>query len=1034
MLISDLSVKNPVFAWMVMAGVALFGTIAYFSLGISQMPDVDNPTLSISASWEGASPEIIEKEVTDVIEEAVLGVEGVDEMTSTSSRGNCRVNIQFDINVNIDVALQEVQARLARAQHDMPQDVELPTINKSNPEDMPILWLSLAADMPQRQLMEYARDYIKEKFSSVKGVSEIMLGGYVEPAVRVWVSPSKMKALEITPEDVVSSIQQGHKEYPAGYVDDGKKEINIRVYGEAGGIEEIRNLILTRKGSSMWKALKIKDVAEVEDGLEDVRNISRSQNKATIGIGIRKQRGVNAVEVAKLVKKKAAAISKNFPKGMELGVRFDTTKFIEESSNEMLFIIILSILLTSLVCWLFLGSLRASSSVLLTIPMSVLGTFFIMRLFNFTLNTFTLLALTLVIGIVVDDAIMVIENITRHAENGESRVRAALRGSREIAFAAMAATVAILAIFIPVIFMEGVIGRYFFQFGITISAAVAISLLGALTVTPMMASQFMKQGGESKGKYFEEKFMVPWTKTYASFLAKCLKNRWKVVISAMVLFMVSLVIGGFVKREFVPQQDQGRLNINIQMAPGVSLEATDEMMKKAEAIVAAMPETLEYFSRISGNSGGMFLTLKDKKIRPRNPEKKRKLKQPEIMQYIRAELKKIPGVRNVNVQDMSFSGLGGGRSRPVEIIIKGKDWDTLAALGTKVADEFEKTGKMADAESNYKPGLTELQIIPDRKKAYERGVAITSIGAAVNAFYGGVRAAKYTSGGKRYDIIVQLRPEERKNIAIMKDILIRNSRGELIKLGSLAEFKEQPALLSITRQDRQRAIRVSANLAPGASQGEAMDAASKVAKGLMPDGYAFEFSGASKSFKEGFGGLWIALILGIIVAYMILGVQFNSFAHPVSVLMALPFSVTGALIALALTGNTLNMYSMIGLILLMGIVKKNSIILVDFTNKQREAGLSLEKALMKACPIRLRPILMTSVSTIAAAVPPLLSIGPGNETRVPMAVVVIGGVLVSTLLTLFVVPCVYSLMSPLESRKHIEEANEAIKELGQEHK
>ncbi len=1024
MTLSDISIKNPAFAWVVLAITIIFGAIAYSSIGVSQLPSADSPTLSISVNWSGAAPEVMEKQVTDVIEEAVMGAEGVEEISSSSSRGSTRVNVQFNLDRDIDAALQDMQSRISAVQRRLPDDIEPPVISKSNADDMPIMWVALTGNRDIKYLSEYVTENIKDKLSTVPGVSEIFIGGLVNPAMRVWLKPDSMKKYETTYEDIVSAISQGHKESAAGYIDDGRNETNIRIYAEANSAEELSKIVIPSRAMGI---VKLGDVAETEDGTTDIRRVARTQGVNAVGLGIRKQRGVNSVEVAKGIKKKMKEISKTLPEGLDFRVRFDSTKYIEESTKEMTFVMILSVILTSLVCWWFLGTLSSALSVFLTIPLSVMGTFFFMNVFGFTLNSFTLLALTLVIGIVVDDAIMVIENISRHKEAGENRVRASFRGSREITFAAMAATVAILAIFIPVIFMKGVIGRYFFEFGVTISVAVALSLLGALTVTPMMTSNYMKE--EKKEENKKVSFMNSLAASYKNLLSVCLQHRLIVIASALIFFGISLFAVGFIKKEIVPSQDQGTISISIQAKPGTALAATDKMMSEAEKKLSGLDFVDGYFCSFGAGSGNFFVNIKDKKKRPKDKKTGAPIKQEDMIAVLRKTLKEIPGVIRVNVQDMSLQGLGAGRSSPVEMNIKGPDWEKLALYSNEIREKLEASGKMTDADTNYKTGISELRIIPDRKKAASRGVSMSSIGNAVAAWYGGVNAGLFTRGGRRYDIIVQLKPEDRAKVDTLKKIMIRNSSGELIPLSEVVSFKEEKTVTAVNRMDRQRTVKVTANVAKGSSQKEAADLAMKIAKDTLPEGYTAEAGGATKTFADSFSGLLFALFLGIIVAYMVLAVQFNSFVHPVSVLMALPFAATGALLALLITGNTINFYSMIGILLLMGIVKKNSILLVDFTNARRLQGMGVNEALLEACPVRLRPILMTSVSTISAAVPPALALGPGAETRIPMSITIIGGVFVSTLLTLFVVPCVYSILSRFENARHMEAVRAADCEL-----
>jgi HAE1 family hydrophobic/amphiphilic exporter-1 len=1035
MTLSDISIKNPVLAWMILIGTVVFGAIAYTGLGVSQMPDVNFPVLTVSIPWTGAAPDVVETSVTDVVEQAVMGVEGVIEMTSTSSRGRSNITIQFDLGTDVDTALQQVQSKLSSVSRDLPYDIDPPEITKSNPDDTPIIWLAYSGNRPTRFMMEYVKDHLNDQFASIPGVASVSLGGYLEPSLRVWLNPDKMKAKELTSDDVVAAIQAGHNEMPAGTIDNNIKEVSMRVLGEAGTAEEFSKIIIpSRKGVTIWQPFKIEDVARVEDGLEDAKRFARTPDGLAVGLGILKQPGSNAVDIAHRIKAKVKEMQKILPQGTTLEVRFDSTKFVEDSAADMNFIIFLSVILTALVCWLFLGSFGTALNVSLTIPMALFGTFFVIKMMGFTLNTFTFLGLSLVIGIVVDDAIMVVENISRHRELGEGKIKAALVGSREITFAALAATIAILAIFLPVIFMQGVIGKYFFQFGITISAAVALSLLGALTITPMYSSQYLKEHVAGKKTPFMEKAMDNLREGYVKFLKVCLANRWKVIGVSISLFILSLLLFGTVKKEFVPSQDQARLSISMATAPGTAIAVTDEVFKQAETIASKRPDVDSFFSVIgTGDSskGSLNLTLKDKSKRPADKEKGRVLTQQEIGDQLRRAFKKIPGVSTVNIIDLSLTGFTAKRSSPVDFMLVGPDWGKLADYSGTMVKEMENTGLMVDADTDYKEGVTEALIMPDRTKAALRSVSMQTIGNALSAMYGGIKAGKFTGNGKRYDVMVMLEEKNRNQMQDIQKMLVRNDQGVLIRLSDVIKVVEKPAVSSITRENRERAIHVFANVTTGKAQGDAMKAVEDIGKKILPDGYRIVFTGGSASFKDSFNSLYIALILGIFVAYMVLGTQFNSFVHPLSVLLALPFSLTGAFLALAISGKSLNIYSAIGIILLMGIVKKNSILLVDFTNQRREAGRNVYDALVEACPIRLRPIVMTSAATIAAAIPPALALGPGAETRVPMAVVVIGGVIFSTFFTLFVVPCAYSLLSNLENKQHMIDVHSAMGELAE---
>jgi HAE1 family hydrophobic/amphiphilic exporter-1 len=1033
MTLSDTAIKNSVFAWMLLLGIIVFGAISFRSLGRSLLPDVDFPVLNITLTWQGAAPDVMETEIVDIVEEAIAGVQGVQEITSSSQRGIAQITVQFSLDKDIDVAVQEVQTHIAAEQRFLPTDMDPPIILKSNPDDTPIIWLSLTGNVPPRELMEYTNNILKDQFTVIDGVSEVLLGGYLMPALRVWMDPDKMKAREITAEDVVLAIQNEHYEVPAGFIDTRKKTINIRVLGEAADVKEFSSMIIPiRRNVPIYRNFRIKDVATVEEGMQDVNALADSNGTLAVGLGIKKQPGSNAVEVAHRVKEKLAEVQKYLPSEYRLGIRFDTTTFIEDNANDMNFIIILSIMLTALVCWIFLGSIGTAFNVFLTIPMAVFGTFFVIKLFGFTLNTFTYLGLSLVIGIVVDDAIMMVENISRHRESGEPRLLSAVVGAREITFAAIAASIAIVAIFAPVIFMQGVIGRYFYQFGITISAAVLISLLGALTVTPMYCSQFLPEPGKGKKKPFMENFMDKFKDGYRKFLSFCLDNRWKVLLIATAVFISSLSLIFVIKKEFVPAQDQGRIAINISTPPGSSIYYTQTVMRECEKILQSHPEVDAFFAPAGfggPNYAAMFVSLKDKSKRPRDPVKKRALRQDEIMNILRKQMRAVPGVTTFNIQDLSLSGFTAKRGYPVEFTLIGSDWDKLAQLSRAMLDEMNRSGVMIDCDSDYQPGVIEAQVFPDREKAAKYGVSVESIGFIIDALFGSYIAGKYTKGDKRYDILVELQEDKKADLGVIPRMWVRNINGEVVKLADVVKIVQKPTVVSITRENRERAVRIFSNVPTGKSQGEALTAVEKIAKKVLPEGYRIVFTGGSQSFRDSFSSLYVAMILGIFVAYMVLGIQFNSFVHPFVVLLALPFSISGAFAALLATGKTINIYSIIGMILLMGIVKKNSILLVDFTNQRRRHGMNVREALLDACPVRLRPIIMTSMATIAAAVPPALSIGQGSESRVPMAIVVIGGVIFSTLLTLLVVPCAYSLMSGLERKGQAAEAGKVIEKV-----
>lgn len=1039
MTLSDISIKNPVFAWMLMLGLILFGGISFTRMGISQLPDVDFPVLTVRVTWPGASPDTMETAVADVLENAMMSIAGIRNVSSVSQEGLTTITIEFELNRDIDAAMQEVQTKIFQAQRNLPTDIDPPIISKSNPEDQPIMFTALTGTATLREMMLFARDHLKDTLATIEGVGDIRMGGFVEPNMRIWLDNKKMSEREITVEDIIATIKGQHVLTPSGYMDNGPKEVNVRVISEARTEEDFRNLIIaSRRGEPIWIPLKLGDVAEVEEGLDDVRRISRLNGERAVGLGIIKQRGSNAVAVGRLVKERIASLGNMIPDSMRMGIIWDSTRFIEDSTNELLFTVVMSVLLTSFVCWLFLGSMSSAINVILAIPTSLVGAFTVLYFFGFTLNTFTLLALSLSIGIVVDDAIMVMENIVRHHEEGMPRVTAAIVGAREITAAAAAASIAILAIFMPVIFMEGIIGKFFFQFGVTISVAVLLSLLEALTLAPMRCSQMLTVKSETRVGAFMDGLMDSLSASYGAVLAWCLGNRWKVIGISFAVFFASLLLILGIPREFVPPQDQSRFMVNIQTPLGSSIEHTDSLFKKAEDIIRSRPEVQACFSIVGGFQGGLVnqgtisVTMKEPDNRPVKEPFTRRPRQQEFMGFIRDQIKKIPGIYRVTVMDLSLTGFSAKRGFPVQFSVQGPDWEKLAQHNQKFMERLNASGLVTDVDTDYTLGMPEIKVTPDRKKAAARGVTITNLATTISAAVGSLRVGKYTDqSGHRDDIRIKLLDKYNRESGDISRITVRNIHAELVPLAAIVSLKEDPSLLTITRYNRERAISIFANIVPGKSQSDVIDYIEETAASILPQGYHIEFSGSSQTYQESFRSLVIALILGIFVAYMVLGSQFNSFIHPFTVLLALPFSVTGAFLAMKLTGVTLNIYSMIGLLLLMGIVKKNSILLVDFTNKRRLTGQEVREALLGACPLRLRPIIMTSMATMAGALPAALSVGPGSETIRPMAVVVIGGVFFSTMLTLFVVPCAYSLLSRFESSRHRHDLKKALITLGE---
>lgn len=1003
-----------------MSALIIFGGISFGRLGISQMPDVDFPVLSVSVDYEGAAPEVVETELIDPMEQNLLSVEGIQEMRSSVQTGKGSITLTFDISRDINAALQEVQTALSSVR--LPQQVDPPTIRKTNPEEQPIMFIGVSSDRPLRETLEWVDAYLLDQFRFLPGIGEVSIAGYSVRNLRIWPNLNKLRQYELTISDIADALETQHLESAAGQFSDGKNEFRVRWLGEAATASQVANLRILRRGGQIIqdRNLKIGDVARVEDGLSDLRRTARVDGREAVSISVRKQRGGNEVALAKIVRERVEKLQKSIPPEYKLQVNVDftqATKAVVFTTQEKL---IFASIVTILVCFLFLGSFGAAINILFSIPTSIVGTFLVVYFAGFTLNLFTLLALTLAISIVVDDAIMLLENIVRHHRMGKTATQAAYDGSVEILPAAIAATLAVVAVFLPVVFMSGVIGKFFFQFGITMSVAVLLSLLEAVTITPMRAAAFL--GTSPKISNFEKKldhYFEHINAFYQKILSRTLNHAKKIVLASFLLFLISLFLIQKIRQEFVPSQDQNIIMLNSQLKPGSSLEASYQKALEIEKVLKANPYVKSFFISIGGGPGANNVNQIFTPINLTSREE-RKVTHQEIMDQLRESLKGVEGVR-FSFRDISARGLTSGRLNPLSFNITGPDLTVLNQKSEEIMAKLEAEKLAVDLDTDFKLGLPELLIKPERDKMADSGVTISSVATALNAAVAGSRQSQITSGGRRFDIRIKLDDENLKSIKDISQILVRNNFGLSIPIDRFVDFENQKTFQSINRLNRQRTIGVFGNLAPGVGQARVLDRAAAIAREVLPKGYGFSLEGTAAGLNESFQNLAYALLIGIIVAYMVLAVQFNSFILPISVLTALPFSITGALLILWTFDVSLNLFSFIGIIVLMGIAKKNSILLVEFTNHIRDEKNRIAKdALIEACPVRLRPILMTSVATIAAAIPLVIGNSIGQETRTPMGLTIIGGSFVSTVFSLLVVPSIYLLLSRWEKRDKIE--------------
>ncbi len=1027
MTLSEISIRRPVFAWMIMFALMFFGVICFMQLGVSQLPEATPPQLTIDVEWNGAAPEVMETQIVNPIEQAVVSVQGLQDMNADIRQGTARIHLTFYTSKSIDAALQETNSKLRAV--GLPSDVIPPTIEKENTDENPIMWLAVTSTKRSfKDILTYVDLHLRDRLRVIPGVGNIFLGGWSDRNLRVWVDNNKLIANQLSILDVRNTLKMENTETSSGYLENGTNDANVRVKGEALTAEQMGNLLISQRGGQRiyHSNIHLRDVARVEDSLSDVRSLAWSDSKVTVGLGIQKQHGENDVKVGLAVQAFVKDIDKEIAvtdPDLNVYVSFDSTHFTGDAIHETEITVLLSIVITSLVCWAFLGSWTSTINVLLSIPVSALGTFIVMRILGFTINFFTLLGMSLAIGIVVDDAIMVLENIVRHFHMGKSARQAALDGAREISFAAIAATTSVIMVFVPVLLVSGFMGVFLFQFGMTISTAVALSLLEAITLTPMRCSQFMtSKEDEYRFAVWVNRVFTIFAGHYGRALVFCLHHRWKVVGVALLLFAGSMASIPLIKTEFVPTQDIGIFIVDFQTPVGSSLAYTAGKAAELEKILAASPSISHYFVNAGGFEGGetnkgmSFVTLKDRKDRTQT--------QQQVMDAVRDEaLKKIP--KDFTPTFINPSGNFGGsrRGNSLELSIRGPDYGVLKEKVNAMVKIFKASKLMTDIDTDFRDGITEVHVVPDRDKAAASGVSVQDVADTINTAIGGVRQGYFTNGIRRYDVRLRLEPDQWETPAAIDKLLVRTSYGELIPLSSVTKVTEEKSLLNITREMRERAINIYANTTTGVSLDKAMEFARKTAKDVLPDGYRLAEIGASKDVIEAFQDFIFTFVLGLVISYMVLAVQFNSFIHPIPVMIALPFSLTGAFLSLLVTHNSFNLYSFIGIIVLMGITLKNSILLVEFFNKQRyEHGKSRREAILLGGPIRLRPIVMTSAATVAASIIPALGIGPGAEVRVAMAVVIIGGVCVSTLFSLLVVPCLYDLMAPDTDRsRHVRE-------------
>ena len=1033
MWLADTSVKRPVFATMVIMALVVLGAVSYPSIGVDLLPKIDFPIVTITTTLKGASPDVMDVDVTDRIEGAVNTINGVKSITSTSTESVARTTIEFVLERDIDEAVQDVREKVSTIRNKLPTDIEEPRIAKVDPDASPILMMNLSGQRSVRDLSTYADEVLKEQLQRINGVVDVIIYGMRLRQVRIWVDAAKMNAYQIAPSDIVLALKRENIELPGGRIETQTKEYTVRIKGEFASVPDFNELIISYYNGA---PVRIRDIGRAEDGMEEKRSLSRFNRIPAVGMAIQKQSGTNTVEVANRVKKEMEKINKTLPPGMKLGISMDQSLFIVRSIKEVQFHLIVGSLFAVLAVFLFLRNVRTTLISAVALPVSIISTFALINFFNFTFNNMTMMALSLSVGLLIDDAIIVIENIHRHIEEGMEPREASMFATSEIGLAVMATTFAIVAIFLPVAFMKGIIGRFFLQFALTIVFAVMVSLLVSFTLTPMMASIFLKshqkkipnpmaksKGGGEPGKARNH----IWTKIsdklehsyqrlevfYRRVLEFTLGYRKLVLISALIVFLLSLGLTKFLGKEFAPSEDQGAFIVRLEAPIDYSVDQVEQYFSKTEAMMSEIPEvqSVFYVQGYGGyaNRARMFLNLKPKKDRKRSQEDLKKL--------VRMKLRQIPGMK-ASAEDLAIVAGGGIRATPIQYSIRGQDLTALQKYAKQISEEFARLPGIVDVDTSLEAGKPEFKVYIDRDRAADLGVDVATVAEAINLLISGeLDIARYKDElrGKRYDIRVRLYAEDRDSKGSLERIYVRARDGKLVELSNVVKIEEGTGPSVINRVDRQRAITIFASL-EDKPLGEATEELDSIAAKILPPDYVPKYQGMADVMKESFGFLLFALLLGVVMAYMILAAQFESFIHPVTVLLSMPLSFIGAFGALFITGKTLSIFSIIGLILLMGLVKKNAILLVDYANVLRGRGMSRREALLQAGPVRMRPILMTTFAMIFGMLPIALAVGEGAEARAPMGIAVIGGLLTSLVLTLVVVPSAYDIFDDWQEK------------------
>ncbi len=1013
MSLSSLSIRRPVLASVMSIVIVLFGIIAFNFLGIREYPSVDPPIITVSTSYIGANADIIESQITEPLEESVNGVAGIRTLSSTSREGRSTITVEFDIDVDLETAANDVRDRVSRAVNGLPPDAEPPVVSKADADAFPIVFLNVNSE--RRNLLDLtniADNMFKERLQTISGVSSVQIWGSKEYAMRLWMDPMKLAAYNLTPLDVRNALSRENVELPSGRIEGNTTELTIRTMGRLQGVEEFSNLIVKETEGN---TIRFRDIGRAELGAQNERTILKRDGVPMVGVVTVPQPGANQLAIAQEVFRRVDQIKRDLPPDIEVATGFDSTEYIEESILEVQQTIFIAFFLVILIIFLFLRDWRTTIIPVIVIPIALIGSFFVMYIAGFSINVLTLLAIVLAIGLVVDDAIVVLENIYAKIEQGLNPIEAGILGSKEIFFAVVATSLALVSVFMPILFIGGVTGRLFREFGVVIAGAVVISTFVALTLTPMLSSKFLRKSqGHSRFYHKTEPFFKRLNSAYKGTLEWFMQRRWMafVIIGIMGLFIYGL--GSWLPEEVAPVEDRSGVRLFAQAPEGASFEYMDHYMDKLIATVQDnVPETEAmitvtspgFGASSSVNSGFGFVILKDAEDRERS--------QQDIATQLTGLVNNLTGAQTFVSQPQSIGTRSLGL--PVQYVLQAPNIEKLKEVIPAFLEEARNEPTFTYADVNLKFNRPELRVNINRERARALGVSAVDIAQTLQLSLSGQRFGYFIRDGKQYWVIGQVSREDRNEPVDLKTLFVRNNRGELIQLDNLVEVSEESSPPQLFRFNRFASATISAGLVQGKTIGDGIEAMDRIAAKVLDPSISTSLSGPSRDFVESASSLDFTLILALILIYLVLAAQFESFRDPFIILFTVPLAISGALLSLWYFDLTLNIFSKIGIIMLIGLVTKNGILIVEFANQRQHAGLSVMEAIKDAAVARFRPILMTSLSTILGILPIALALGAGAESRTSMGVAVIGGLIIGTVFTLYVIPAVYSYFSPIKS-------------------